>query len=176
MYSEADVIKESLKNLKVYNHKEREGYVNKLLDYYNGNATFQYVAENLGSTFTWEGEVTGNLNPMEISGDMASNLSDGNEISYYWYGTHGTGDENFIPFLSYDNKNWGFIFCPTDITHGKMITTTDQDWIRTLNKNGLMENIITFLSINNSLSDLPTVSIDITGQPCDDTYSFAAAA
>jgi len=44
MYSEADVIKESLKNLKVYNHKERESYVNKLLDYYNGNATFQYIS------------------------------------------------------------------------------------------------------------------------------------
>ena len=44
MYNEVDIIKESLKNLKVYNHKEREGYVNRLLDYYNGNATFQYIS------------------------------------------------------------------------------------------------------------------------------------
>ena len=36
---------ESLENLKVFNHKEREGYVNKLLDYYNGNNTSQYIAE-----------------------------------------------------------------------------------------------------------------------------------
>tara|TARA_Y100000593_G_scaffold25131_1_gene50079 strand:+ start:177 stop:1505 length:1329 start_codon:yes stop_codon:yes gene_type:complete len=44
MYTQTDVIKESLQNLKVYNHKEREGYINKLLDYYNGNATFQYIS------------------------------------------------------------------------------------------------------------------------------------
>jgi hypothetical protein len=44
MYNEVDIIKESLKNLKVYNHKEREGYINRLLDYYNGNATFQYIS------------------------------------------------------------------------------------------------------------------------------------
>ena len=44
MYTQTDIIKESLQNLKVYNHKEREGYINKLLDYYNGNATFQYIS------------------------------------------------------------------------------------------------------------------------------------
>ena len=40
-----DIIQESLENLKVFNHKEREGYVNKLLDYYNGNNTSQYITE-----------------------------------------------------------------------------------------------------------------------------------
>tara|TARA_R100001443_G_scaffold3608_1_gene11332 strand:- start:419 stop:1693 length:1275 start_codon:yes stop_codon:yes gene_type:complete len=44
MYTQTDIIQESLQNLKVYNHKEREGYINKLLDYYNGNATFQYIS------------------------------------------------------------------------------------------------------------------------------------
>ncbi len=43
-YEQTDIIKESLNNLKVYNHKEREGYINKLLDYYNGNATYQYIS------------------------------------------------------------------------------------------------------------------------------------
>lgn len=40
-----DIIQESLENLKVFNHKQREGYVNKLLDYYNGNSTSQYIVE-----------------------------------------------------------------------------------------------------------------------------------
>ena len=40
-----DIIQESLENLKVFNHKEREGYIHKLLDYYNGNNTSQYIAE-----------------------------------------------------------------------------------------------------------------------------------
>tara|TARA_R100001463_G_scaffold2753_1_gene11309 strand:+ start:43 stop:1317 length:1275 start_codon:yes stop_codon:yes gene_type:complete len=44
MYTQTDIIQESLQNLKVYNHREREGYINKLLDYYNGNATFQYIS------------------------------------------------------------------------------------------------------------------------------------
>ena len=39
-----NVIKESLKELKVMNHNEREAYVNKLLDYYNGNNTAEYIA------------------------------------------------------------------------------------------------------------------------------------
>ena len=38
-----NIIEESLKNLKIYNHKKREDYVNKLLDYYNGNNTASYI-------------------------------------------------------------------------------------------------------------------------------------
>jgi len=96
-----------------------------------GNATFKYIAESLGSSFEWTTEVTGNLSPMEITGNLADGLSEENTIGYYWYGTSGTGDDNIIPFLKYEDKNWGFIYCPLDMTHGKMITTSDQDWIRT---------------------------------------------
>ena len=39
-----DIIKESLENLKVYNHKQREMYVNKLIDYYSGNNTESYIS------------------------------------------------------------------------------------------------------------------------------------
>jgi hypothetical protein len=38
------IIEESLEKLKVFNHHERETYVNKLLDYYNGNNTASYIA------------------------------------------------------------------------------------------------------------------------------------
>jgi len=44
MFEIIDIIEESLQNLKVYNHKERENYVNKLLDYYNGNGTSDYIS------------------------------------------------------------------------------------------------------------------------------------
>ena len=40
-----NVIKESLEFLKVHNHKQREHYVNRLLDYYNGNNTEQYIID-----------------------------------------------------------------------------------------------------------------------------------
>ena len=38
-----NVIQESLKQLKVLNHNAREEYVNKLLDYYSGNNTSEYI-------------------------------------------------------------------------------------------------------------------------------------
>jgi hypothetical protein len=44
IYEETNIIEESLKELKVYNHNQRENYVNKLLDYYNGNNTANYIA------------------------------------------------------------------------------------------------------------------------------------
>tara|TARA_R110000744_G_scaffold27334_2_gene66808 strand:- start:1418 stop:2746 length:1329 start_codon:yes stop_codon:yes gene_type:complete len=45
MYENLDIIKQSLNNLKLYNHKQRELYVNKLLDYYNGNNTASYISK-----------------------------------------------------------------------------------------------------------------------------------
>ncbi len=138
-----------------------------------GNATFKYVANNLGNSFEWEEEVTGNLNPMAVIGDLSEGLADSN-ITYYWYGTSGSGDANFIPFLKKDNKDWGFIYCPSNFTYGKIITTSDQDWIRTSNNDALMGNIINRLAVNNTLAVLPTVSIEMTSSPCDDTYAFTA--
>ena len=44
IYSADVIIKESLEYLKVFNHKEREHYVNKMLDYYSGNNTANYIA------------------------------------------------------------------------------------------------------------------------------------
>ena len=39
----ADYISETLKNLKLINHNKRENYILKLLDYYNGGDTAQYI-------------------------------------------------------------------------------------------------------------------------------------
>lgn len=139
-----------------------------------GNATFKYIADDLGSTFNWEDEVVGNLAPMQIFGDLSTGLEDNTEITYYWYGTSGSGDADFTPFLKYNNKNWGFIYCPPSVTYGTVITTSDQDWVRTSNNNGLMINILSTLLASTSLSALPTVSIVSTNSPCDDTYSFTA--
>ena len=44
MYQETDIISESLKKLKIFNQNQRERYVNKLLDYYNGNNTQSYIS------------------------------------------------------------------------------------------------------------------------------------
>jgi hypothetical protein len=39
------IITESLNSLKIENYKRREFYINKLLDYYNGNNTSYYIQE-----------------------------------------------------------------------------------------------------------------------------------
>ena len=40
-----DLIRESIKELKLHNAKKRENYIEKLLDYYNGNDTANYISK-----------------------------------------------------------------------------------------------------------------------------------
>ena len=141
-----------------------------------GNELFNYLINNLGGSFTWDGESTGSLAPMNVVGDLADNLNTVNAITYYWYGTYGSGDSTIHSILEYNNLDWGFIFCPPTPTYGKIITTSDQDWVRTLNSEELMANILTYLVSHMPLSTLPTISIDMSESgPCDTiTYTFNA--
>jgi len=140
----------------------------------SGNVTFQLIVDNLGGDFEWTNEVTGNLSPMNIVGELGEGLGEQNSIGYYWYGTSGTGDDNFIPFLQHNNQYWGFVYCPTDINYGRVITTSDQDWIRTSNNTGLMANILNDLVNNIVIDNLPTVSITDLSSPCENTHTFTA--
>ncbi len=139
-----------------------------------GNTTFKYFADNLGNVFNWEGEATGQLAPMEISGELANSITDGTVMDYYWYGTYGSGDANFEAFLTHDSKSWGFLYCPPVMGYGKVVTTSDQDWVRIDAKNSLMVSIIEYLSQDNQLGTMPTVSIDATNSACENTYTFTA--
>ena len=48
-----DLIQESIKELKLHNSKQRSGHIEKLLDYYNGNNTKQYIEQMFsGQAFT----------------------------------------------------------------------------------------------------------------------------
>ena len=44
------IIQESIKELKLHNAKKRENYIEKLLDYYNGNYTAQYISKMFSAT------------------------------------------------------------------------------------------------------------------------------
>ena len=47
-----DLIQESIKELKLANAKSREDHIEKLLDYYNGNNTANYISSMFsGATF-----------------------------------------------------------------------------------------------------------------------------
>ena len=141
-----------------------------------GNQLFDYLVDNLGGSFNWDGELIGSLSPMNVIGDLSDNFTNVSALTYFWYGTYGSGDATIHSILEYNNLDWGFIFCPVTPTYGKIITTSDQDWVRTLNSEELMTNILSYLVTHMPLSTLPTVSISTSESgPCDDiTYTFDA--
>ena len=134
-----------------------------------GNVTFENIVSNLGNSFTWEGETSGSITPMQIVGNLSNTPNAANALSYYWYGTYGSGDASIIPFLQNDDKNYGFIYCPEDMNIGKIVTTTDQDWVRINLSTALMGNIVELLASGaNNLA--PLVSIEMTqDQGCDNS-------
>ena len=140
-----------------------------------GNKAYKNVVNQLGGTFDWTGESTGNLIPMNIFGDLSNNVKTITSIDHFWYGAYGSGDANTIPFLEYQGNNYGFIYCSTNSSHGKLVTTADQDWIRLDFAKELAENIVHFLATAGPI-DVPSIFVTISDtEPCDgEPITFAA--
>ena len=137
-----------------------------------GNQAFRQLIENLGGSFQWEGEVSGNLTPVEIANGFST---EGDFLPYFWYGAFGSGDNNVIPFLEKNNRAYGFYYCSPNIQDGKLMTISDQDWIRFNMKPELLHQIIDFFLQQNSFQ-LPQVEVHpSTENPCEGelvTYGF----
>jgi len=103
------------------------------------------LVDSLGGQFTAEGTVNGQLAPVGVSGVLSSNYNQVESLSYFWYGCSGTGDSTIVPFLSHAGKYLGFIFTPPMNKYGKMVTTSDQDWVRIITSEALLENILFYL-------------------------------
>ncbi len=146
------------------------------LETHPGNTTFKSIIENFGNAFTWEGQESNSIVPMEVSGSLSNTPNTILPLSYFWYGTYGSGDASVIPFLQNNNKNYGFLYCPEDMTLGKIITTTDQDWIRVNLSPELLENILYNLVNTTIINQLPLVTIDLTNEPdcAGDPFTFTA--
>jgi hypothetical protein len=111
------------------------------------NQAFQTIVNNLGGSFSWGIMFTGELTPMNVSGVLSSIPNSIPTLSYFWYGSVGTGDGTCEPFLEYQDNYFGFIFTPPNNNYGSIISISDQDWaIQAEEKMLLMENIITYLS------------------------------
>ena len=112
---------------------------------YSTNAAFETITESLGGDFTWSGAVEGTL-PVNVLGDFSNSPNAVSTIDGYWYGAAGYGDSTIENFLEYNGDYLGFVFTSHNSSYGQLITTTDQDWVRTLgstaNNQLLMENII----------------------------------
>lgn len=100
-----------------------------------GNQLFEYLVNKSGGSFAWEGETNSNLNPANIP----SYIQDDNSpalLDYFWNGTYGCGGKQIFPLISYDEKDYGFIF-QSDETHvGRIMTMSDQDWIKIATETG----------------------------------------
>ena len=140
-----------------------------------GSEAFEYVVSQLGGTFSWVGESNGNLAPMNIFGELAEGDFPVTSIDHFWYGAYGEGGDNITPFLEKNDKHFGFTYCSTNPSHGKIVTTSDQDWIRLDYSPELIQNIIEFLSTSGSLV-IPSIFVSVSNdQPCEnDPVTFTA--
>ena len=140
-----------------------------------GSEAFEYVVNQLGETFSWIGESNGNLVPMNILGELAEGDSPVTMIDHFWYGVYGEGGANITPFLEKNDKYYGFTFCSTNPSHGKIVTTSDQDWIRLDYSPELTQNIIQYLANTGSLV-IPSIFVSVSNEePCEnDPVTFTA--
>jgi len=140
-----------------------------------GSEAFEYVVSQLGGTFSWVGESNGNLAPMNIFGELAEGDLPVTLIDHFWYGAYGEGGDKITPFLENNDKYFGFTFCSTNPSHGRIATTSDQDWIRLDYSPELIQNIIHFLETSGSL-EVPSIFVSVSSdQPCgNDPITFTA--
>ncbi len=132
-----------------------------------GSEAFEHVVTELGGTFSWTGEMNGNLTPMNVIGEMGAMNISATSIDHFWYGAYGSGDSNFTPFLEYNDKHFGFVYSSPNPAYGKVATTSDQDWVRLDYNPEMMQNIIFFLLFQPSI-DIPSIFVSVSdSQPCD---------
>ncbi|MEO8086835.1 MAG: T9SS type A sorting domain-containing protein [Bacteroidota bacterium] len=112
---------------------------------FNGNQAYQSIVNSLGGSFSWIGTVAGVLAPMNVLGTLATTPITIPPLTYFWYGCNANVCNNFDSYLEYGGQYFGFTFCPPATGVGRLMTTSDQDWIIQLTSLDLMENMITLL-------------------------------
>ena len=110
-----------------------------------GNQAYETIVNSLGGSFSWTGTVAGVLAPMNVLGVLATTPIPIPPLTYYWYGCNATVCNNFDSFLEYGGQYFGFTFCPPATGIGRLMTTSDQDWIIQMTSMDLMQNMITLL-------------------------------
>lgn len=137
---------------------------------YSTNQAFSTIVNNLGGGFSWIADISGDLNPMNVLGSLGTTPNAITPLSYYWYGVSGSPCSNVDAFLEYQGQYFGFVFCPGSPGVGKIITTTDQDWIRTstVNDLNLGANIVSFLA--DSSSNCASISFPVLNLGNDTTF------
>jgi Secretion system C-terminal sorting domain/PKD domain len=116
---------------------------------YNTNSTFESLVNTYGGSFALNGIIAGTLAPMNVLGSLATTPNTITPLTYFWYGCRGNACSYVEPFLEFGGDLFGFIFCPPVTGYGRVVFTTDQDWINQSTSLPLMQNILSLISSNN---------------------------
>lgn len=120
------------------------------LSTYDGNEAFSQIVGALGSSFTWGATQSNDQDPT-VHGTFSTTNNAVPSLPYFWYGCTGSGGANIFPFMKSTPGAiaLAWCFCPANASYGKIITTSDQDWIQNSTTYtaavDLMENIFTHL-------------------------------
>jgi len=116
----------------IYNYFMQGGKVYIQSEYqatFPGNVVFEYMVNTSGGNFSWTGITPNYLQPMIITGSLATTPNTAAPFNGYWYGQSGSAcGPGIEPFLNYGSSYYGFIYCP-NTSNGRVITTTDQDFV-----------------------------------------------
>jgi len=156
-----DFSAEAVLNLEAYLATGKNIYIQgEFMPSFPGNKLFQSLVTYYEGTFNWEGSTTGVVAPLEVSGVIREYEHTTYSLDYFYFGAYGAGNQQITSFLTYNNLDYGFIFCPADPTIGKIVTCSDQDWVRQGWNDDLIQNIASFLVHEKSLQQIPTVYIE----------------
>ncbi|MBK7852254.1 MAG: T9SS type A sorting domain-containing protein [Bacteroidetes bacterium] len=129
---------------------------------FQSDSVYQAMVTDMGGTFTSGGIISGTLAPMNVLGSMGTTPNLVPNISYFWYGCKGITGCNYVePFLEYLGDYFGFIFCPPLNGYGRLITTSDQDWVQLYTSLPLMENILANLALPPSNCAISTTPLNL---------------
>ncbi len=95
-----------------------------------GNVAFQQIATDLGVTFNWENEFPGYVNPIVLASSLTNQSPSDVTFDYFFYAGSGSGDENVEVIADYLGDGVGFSIQSPVAGQGKIVTLSDQDWIR----------------------------------------------
>lgn len=145
---------------------------------YNTNTLFESMVNDNGGNLNLNGTIAGTLAPMNVSGTLASTPNTVNPLSYFWYGCRATACANVEPFLEFNGDYFGFVFCPPDVEIGRVVYTSDQDWVNQSTSIPLLENILTLITGNAyqcAGSGFFSVNLGVDTAICEDsTYLLQA--
>jgi hypothetical protein len=151
-----------INNIKSFLQAGKSMYLQSEYDLsFNGNQAYQTIVNSLGGSFSWTGTVAGVLAPMNVLGTLGATPLTIPPLTYFWYGCNSTVCNWFDSFLEYNGDYFGFTFCPPLSSTGRLMTTSDQDWIIQMTSMDLMRNMISLLVQPPSACGLNSSSVNL---------------